>query len=265
MNIFQWLFPCRFDNCKGTFGCKCGTFGKKKQRKKGEEGIGDVGRWIYEKGKMTPEEKEQYAGSFGMGKDLENVMRYLMGIGEAPEGYLSAEEQYKLGGPLAEEYYQKTRAGVEDPYAAYESQLQPSLELTQDYINRQAQRKGLIRSGMPIESMGRAGVELAIREAQDRMKFRGEELARGGELTAYSHDIQQRNLMNLGDLYGAQQGYGLAAMGRQAGQAQVAGQYLAQPYQEQMKFGYYNPYSFKAGWSKEGGLELGAGYKGYGQ
>src|SRR3990167_6330195 len=84
-----------------------------------------------------------------------------------------------------QEVYGQTLRGVQDPYQAYESQLQPSLRATEDYINRAYQQRGLLRSGLPIEQMGRAGVELSIREAQDRMNFRGQELARGGELSQY--------------------------------------------------------------------------------
>lgn len=202
----------------GGFGL-AKLFGGDKDKSAEEEAIRKAGETAYARGEATPEEEAQYKGSFGTGQQLQQIFKYLMGMGQAPGGYQGAEAQYQQGGPLAQEYYQQTLGGVQDPYAAYESQLQPALTQAEDYINRQAQGRGLIRSGIPIEQMGRAGVELAIKEAQDRMRFRGEELARGGELSQYGQGLQQQNLMNLSNLYGQQQQFGQGAMSRQASQA----------------------------------------------
>lgn|SRR3990167_2460599 len=207
----------------------------KKERSSAEEGITQAGRGITQASQETPAEAQQYAGSFDIGKLLQQIFQYQQGLGQAPSGYLTPEQQYlQQGGELGKAYYGQTLRGVQDPYAAYESQLQPSLQLTEDYINRAYQNKGLLRSGLPIESMGRAGVELAIKEAQNRMAFRGQELARGGELSQYTQGIGQQNLANLANLYSQQQGYGQQARGRAAGGAAQAASYYAYPGQAQL-------------------------------
>ena len=208
---------------------------KKSEKNQAEQGIQQAGAGITAAAAMTPEETTQYTSSFEIGKLLEQIMKYQQGLGAAPSEYLGPEQQYLRGaGELGKAYYGQTLRGVQDPYAAYESQLQPSLQLTEDYINRAYQGRGLLRSGLPIEQMGRAGVELAIKEAQDRMNFRGQELARGGELTQYTQGYGQQNLANLANIYGQQQGYGQAAKGRQVQGAVQAAAYQAYPYQMQL-------------------------------
>ena len=207
----------------------------KKSKSSAEEGITQAGRGITQATQQTPAEAQQYGRSFEIGNLLDELMRYQQGLGQAPQGYLNPEQQFlQQGGELGKAYYGQTLRGVQDPYQAYESQLQPSLRATEDYINRAYQQRGLLRSGLPIEQMGRAGVELSIREAQDRMNFRGQELARGGELSQYTQGIGQQNIANLANLYGQQQQFGQQAMGRQASGAQAAASYYAYPSQAQL-------------------------------
>ena len=84
--------------CKYNKGgwCNCGEFGKSK--KKAREGITGAGEDLFARGKMTPEELEQYEGSFDIGKILQQIMQYQMGMGDKPGGYLSPEEQYQIHG-----------------------------------------------------------------------------------------------------------------------------------------------------------------------
>lgn len=234
-------------------------FGKSRQKakKEGEEAEAEIrraGELAYSRGKMTPEEQAQYQGSFGTGRDLEAISRYQMGMGERPEGYQTGEQQYQQGGPLAQAYYDKTLAGVKDPYAAWESSLDPQLQQAEDYINRQAQGRGLLRSGMPIESMGRAGVELAIKSAQERMNARQQELQRGAGLSQYGFGLEQQRYGNLSNLYGQQQQFGQQAMGRQASQALGVAGY--QSYAPQAALGSY--YGGKAALQALPGQVLGA-------
>lgn len=197
-------------------------------------GIQAAGQGLSKATEMTGSEKSQYESSFELGKLMEQIMKYQQGLGTAPSGHMSGEQQYQQGGDLAKAYYGQTLAGTQDPYAAYESGLQPALTLANDTINRNMQQRGLMRSGMNIENMGRAGVDLAIKEAQDRMNFRGQELARGGELSQYGNQLQQQNLGNMSTLYNQQQGYGQTAMNRQGQGAVQAAQYQAYPYQAQL-------------------------------
>jgi hypothetical protein len=82
--------------------------------------------------------------------------------------------------------------------------------------------------------MGRAGVDLAIKEAQDRMNFRSQELARGGELSQFASQLGQQGYGNLSSLYGQQQEYGLTGMNRQANAAWLNAQYQSYPYQARL-------------------------------
>ena len=209
-----------------------GDFGGGKS--KAEEGIARAGSEMYGRGAMTEDESKQYEGSFDIGRILNEIARYRQGLGGKPSGYLTGEEQYQQGGPLAQGLYGQTLSDLQDPYASYESTLQPQLQAAEDYINRGFQQRGLLRSGLPIESMGRAGVELAIQEANNRMNWRQQMLGNAMGLSQYGNELGQQNYGNLANQYNAQQGYGLTAMNRQAGQAQAAAGYQAYPYQARL-------------------------------
>ena len=201
-------------------------------KSKAAGGISEAGATMYERGAGTPEEMEQYRGSFDLGNVIKQLQLYQMGIGQAPQGYIDPTQQYlRETGELGQTLYGQTLAEAKDPYAYYESTLQPQLQLTEDYINRQAQGRGLIRSGIPIEQMGRAGVELAIREAEGRQNARANALQRAAGLTEYMGGTARNRLTDLSNLYGQQQQFGLNVLGRQAGQAQAAAQYQSYPYQ----------------------------------
>ena len=204
-------------------------------KKKAETGISQSGDQVYGAGKMTPEEQSQYLGSFQTGDFLNKLMQYYLGAGQSPAGYVSPEEQYlRQSGKLGASLYETALTSAQNPYASYESTLQPQLQMAEDYINRSAQNRGLLRSGIPIEQMGRAGVELAIAEADKRMQYRNQELARAGTMADVITQTGGQNLANLQNLYQFQQGQGQSAMGRQAGSGQAAGQYWAYPYQAQL-------------------------------
>ena len=234
----------------------------KKDKSSAEQGIQQAGSTAYSQSQMTPQETKQYSDSFQTGDLLTQLERYRAGLGGMPSGYQTPEQQYQAGGPLAQSYYQQTLAGSQDPYAAFESSLNPQLQLAQDTINRSAASKGLLRSGIPIEQMGRAGVELAIKEAQNRMAFRDQELARAGQLSEYTNTLGQQNVANLQNLYGTQQQAGLQGMNRQANAAWQNASYQAYP--SQAALGDY--YGSKSGMQKGlgtiaggiGGLAIGS-------
>lgn len=227
---------------------------------------GPLGKSVYERalaeGEMTPD--QLYASQTGALGQV-GYERALAGAQRTPtEQYL-----YETG-DVGKSLYDQILAETQDPYAYYTSTLEPQLQLAEDYINRQAQSKGLIRSGIPIEQMGRAGVDLAIKEAESRMAAREKALSRAGTLaggiqttgqtamttgqtladrlaaerqaaltrsaglTEYMQGTQANRMADLGNLYGQQQQFGLQGMGRQAGAAQAAGQYWSYPFQAQL-------------------------------
>jgi len=189
-------------------------------RKGAEESIDKLSNEAYNRGKMTDAESEQYSGSFDIGKLIEQVYKGQVGLGKMPEGYATPEQQYlQQTGEIGKSLYDTTLADLKDPYATYESQLNPALKAAEDFVNTSMQRRGLLKSGLNIESMGRAGVDLAIKEAQDRMAYRSEALTRGAGMADTIQSTGQTNLANISNLYNTQQGYGQNAMARQAGQA----------------------------------------------
>ena len=205
------------------------------EKKEAERGITGVGERVYEAGALSPEEEAQYKRSFESGELLEALSKYQAGLGDKPEGYLTPEAQFQQqAGPVGQAYYGQVQQEIQDPAAFYQSTLDPELKQVQDYIDRTYQKRGLLRSGLPIEEMGRAGVELAIKSARERMAHREQSMARAGQLSQYTTEQSGQNLSRMADLYGQQQGFGLNAILRQAGQAQAAGQYWAYPYQAQL-------------------------------
>lgn len=189
-------------------------------RKGAEQSIQDISGRAYDAGKMTDQESQQYSGSFDLGNIIKQILMYQQGLGAAPAGYASPDQQYiNQTGEIGQQLYNTTLADVKDPYASYESTLQPQLKAANDYINSQMQQRGLLQSGMDIENMGRAGVDLAIKEAQNRMQYRADALTRGAGLADTIQSTGQNNLANITNLYNNQQAYGQNAQARQAGLA----------------------------------------------
>ncbi|MDD5387602.1 MAG: hypothetical protein PHQ22_10455 [Sulfuricurvum sp.] len=191
-----------------------------------DAGITEAGKEMYQRGEMTDEEISQYLSSFGLGNYLSNYLTNELGQ--------TQEEQYQSGGELNQALYAQTLKDAQNPEGPYISSLEPSLQAAEDYINRSAQSRGLLTSGIPIESMGRAGVELSVKDALARMQARESSLNRAGQLSEYMGNSRQNTLSNLSSLYGQQQSAGLSSRSRQAGQAQAAAGYTAYPYQAQL-------------------------------
>lgn len=209
-----------------------------KTSKKASQAMQDIQDQIMKQGAMTPQESDQYNNSFGLGNQYSDILKYMQGIGSAPAGYQNAEQQYQNQGPLAQQLYGTAMSDVQNPYASYESNLQPSLQQAQDQINNQAVGRGLLSSGIPIEQMGRAGVELAIQEANNRMNWRQQMLQNASGVESTASGLQQQNLANMGNLYYQQQSLGEAAKARSAGQAVQAGQYAAAGPSAQLGYSY---------------------------
>jgi hypothetical protein len=205
------------------------SFGDAKSKAAG--GISEAGSTMYNRSKMTDQESQQYGQSFNQGNMLQQLYQYFSGMGQAPSGYQNSEQQYQQQGPMAQNIYNTVSGQAANPYAGWESSLQPNLQLATQNVNQQSNNRGLLNSGINLESLGRAGVEAAVADAQNRMAYGQQSLqnAQGLENTMYGN--QQTGIQNMSNLYNSQQGYGLEAMKRQAGAAQNAAQYQAYPYQ----------------------------------
>ena len=214
------------NNKRGSFG------GSSKQQKAAAAGITAAGDTEYSRTQATPQETQQYSGSFDIGSALQ---QYIMGqLGLGPQTGQNAEQQYQNQGPLAQSLYNTVSQQAANPYQGWESSLQPNLQLAQQNIDQTYNSRGLMQGGLPIEQMGRAGVELAVADAQNRMAYGQQALQNASGLSQQAQGVGQTNISNLGSLYGQQQTSGLQAMQRQAYGAQNAAQYQSYPYQAQL-------------------------------
>lgn len=206
-------------------------FGNSGQKKNAESDIKAAGQSVTDASKLTPQESSQYQGSFDIGSFLKQLFGGQVGMNAMPSGAQSGVDQFTNQNPLAKGLYDQTLQDVNNPYGSYESALHPALMQAQDTINSYYQKRGLLNSGLAIEGMGRAGVDLAIQEAQGKMQARQQAMSNASGLNQNIFSNQQQNYGNLANLYNSQQGYGQNAMSRQyQGAAQAAG-YQAYPAQ----------------------------------
>lgn len=201
---------------------------------KGGSDIQAAGEQAYQRSAQTSDEAGQYSKSFQLGDLLKQIFEGQQGIGNLPQGYQTGEQQIQNQGQLGKTLYDQTLSQAQDPDAYFQSTLQPSLQQAQDTINTYYQKRGLLNSGLAIEGMGRAGVDLAIQDAQARMANRQQSLNNALTVSQYGGNINQNNLANLANLYSTQQNAGLNSLSRQAQGAQTAAQYQAYPYQAQL-------------------------------
>lgn len=216
------------------------SFGISQQKKSAETGIQNAGKDITQASAQTPQEASQYSGSFDIGQFLKQIYESQQGLGSAPQGYQSGEQQLQGQGALGQGIYNTALQGIQNPDQQYMSTLQPQLQQAQDTINKYYQQRGLLNSGLSIESMGRAGVDLAIQQAQGMMQNRQQMLQNAMGVSQYGGNIQQNNLGNLANLYSQQQASGQQSMNRQAAGVNAAAPYQAYPYQAQLGNAYAN-------------------------
>jgi hypothetical protein len=240
-------------HCKGGWRCTCGDFGNAKS--KAAEGISQAGSDMYNRSKMTDQESQQYGQSFDTGNMLQQLYQYFSGMGQAPAGMQNSEQQYQQQGPMAQNIYNQVSQQAQNPYAGWESSLQPNLQMATQNVNQQSNARGLLNSGQNLESLGRAGVELAVSDAQNRMAYGQQSLSNASNLSNQMYGQQQQGISNMGNLYSQQQNSGLQAMQRQAGAAQNAAQYQAYPYQASLG----NVYGMQNSLMKMGTQRIGAG------
>lgn len=241
MNVLGTFNFCRsrqFDF--GSKGNKAayGVFSPLMGNDEGDGGSGadiqQAGQTLFDRTKQTGGERSQYEGSFDIGNFLKQYFGYQSGMNAAPSGYQSPTQQFTQDNPLSKALYDQTLSEAQNPDAYYQSTLSPNLAQAQDSINSYYQKRGLLNSGLAIESMGRAGVDLAIKDAQARMAARQQSLQNAQAVNQNIYSNNQQNLGNLANLYNTQQNAGLQSMSRQAGGAANAAGYQAYPAQAQL-------------------------------
>ena len=205
---------------------------------------------------MSPATTAAQTSAAQLSPQLQQLYQYMAGLGQAPSGYQNAAQQYQQQGPLAQASYNQALQQMQP--GAYQSTLQPQLQLVSDQINSQMQQRGLLNSGLDIENMGRAGAELAVNEANSQLAFQQQALQNATGISQQANSTQQQGLSNLGTFYGQQQQYGLG--GQQlatTGATQAAG-YNAYPAQAALGSYYGQQAGSQSGLYGLGGSLIGA-------
>ena len=104
---------------------------------------------------------------------------------------MSGEDLFREIGGTASQYADIISQDLQDPYADYQSTLEPELELARQMVNAEANKRGVFagqpEGGIRFEQLGRAGVDLAIKSASERMAYRQQTLTNAvNAINAYS-------------------------------------------------------------------------------
>ena len=167
-----WLWsqlPGGICHCR-RWGCQCG-----KKRQKAETRADDLAtqarQFVSQAALRTGEESDLLARLLGRSqqtggqlfRDLDPTAAAYSDIVGRRLG-LTGGQLFGEISPAATELQSQTNALLQNPYLNYQSTFGEQIGLLQDQINREANKRGILGGGVPIEQLGRAGGELAIRE-----------------------------------------------------------------------------------------------------
>jgi hypothetical protein len=202
-----------------------------------------IGNSVQQESAMSQKAQDQWSGSYALGTQLQNQYT------AADQG--TPEQQYQNQGPVSQALYNDVLAQAQNPTAGWQSALSPQLTQAQNQINEYYNSRGLINSGIAIGSMGTAGVDLAIQNAQNEMTYQQQSLQNAQALSQNAGLVGQQNSQNLQNLYQNQQATGLQGQQlAQQGYQEGAG-YIAEPSEAQLGYGY--------GQMAAGSQEIGSG------
>lgn len=193
--------------------------------------LSEIGQNVANAGAASQQESDQYSGSFDIGNYLKQLYGSKLGMNAAPAGAISAEQAYQNQGPLAQSNYNNILKQSQDPTGGWKSTLAPELTQAQDQINKYYNSRGLINSGIAIGDMGTAGVDLAIKNAQNEMAYQQQSLGNANTLSSNINSENQQNIGNLQILYTTQQQAGQNVANRALGAYEVGAGYQAYPNQ----------------------------------
>lgn len=221
------------DIAYGPFGMLINS-GDQSNTKAGQDAANNItaiGNKVAQAGAPTSQEGSQYQGSFDIGNYLKQLFGAQVGMNAAPAGAVAQEQAYQNQGPLAQNLYNQTLQQAQDPSGGFQSALQPELQKAQNQINEYYNSRGLLNSGIAIGSMGEAGVDLAIQNAQNEMAYRQQSLQNANVLSTNISGLNQQNVQNLYGLYGQQQESGQNVANRNLQATETAAGYQAYPSQ----------------------------------
>lgn len=196
--------------------------------------ITNIGNQVASAGAPSDKESSQYSNSFDIGKYLQQLFGSQVGMNAPPAGAINSEQSYQNQGPLAQATYNQILRGAQDPSADWQNTLQPQLDQAQNQINKYYNSRGLLNSGIAIGSMGEAGVDLAIKNAQNQMTYRQQSLNNANSLSTNIAGLNQQNAENLYGLYNTQQQLGQGVANRNLQATETAAGYQAYPQQAQL-------------------------------
>ncbi len=175
----------------------------KKEREKAASALSDVGA-------LTPQEQAREQRAFANEQLVAEILRNRLGApGTTQEGAFAA------GGDLSQALLSQVTGGVQRPEEQFAQVLEPQLQIAEDFINRRAQQRGLLQSGLPIEELGRAGVELSVQRALANLQTRNQLIQQGQGLQQQISGQEQSRLAQLGNLGISGQQLSQTARGRQ--------------------------------------------------
>ena len=237
MTLLRKLFPCKFAEplCRARpFGCRCGK--KKSAEKKVEARADDLAtqtrQAVTEATQMTPEEQA-----------------FRSQMLQAFQGQLPAVEARagETGGQLFEEISPQAKQLADvlsqrlqtPPSISWENQFDPLFQQAKQGVSAFANQRGIVGSGLELERLGRAGVELALSQAQARYQnaILNEQLRSGtisdvASLVGSQSGLSDQARSELMSYLGTGLTQGDVFRQRQAGGA-VQAQAAAQPYFQQ--------------------------------
>ena len=111
-----------------------------------------------------------------------------------------------IGGPGSAGIFADVIARAQNPDQYFTSTLQPSLALAQDAVKARAAQRGVLGSGLELEQLGRAGVDLAIKEAAQREASRQQAYTNFRDVYGLGQGLRSRQIGTEADLVNLQQG-----------------------------------------------------------
>lgn len=105
----------------------------------------------------------------------------------------TGEELFRDEGAIPSALQEQILAETKDPGKYYEDTLNQSLELARQSVNAEANRRGVFgglpEGGIRFEQLGRAGVDLAIKSASERMAQRQQSLTNASTLATIFQNL----------------------------------------------------------------------------
>ena len=157
----------------------------------GEEAVKFASTGIEEKRQTELERREKLSGEELLRETGPETQR-LLGDISARQGK-TGEELFRGEGDIPRALQEQILAETKDPSKFYDETLNQQLELARQMVNAEANRRGVFgglpEGGIRFEQLGRAGVDIAIKSASDRMAQRQQALSNASSLATLFNNL----------------------------------------------------------------------------